>query len=262
MKRKLDLFSPNIFLPIATAIFLILYLVTLQAILAVLCLAAFLTYVAVDFLSTSKEKGRVNLLEIIYAIIGAAAIWLALSMILSTPSPLDVVTSCSMNNELNRGDLIIVQGQSSYNAPVINYTGERPIIHVEQANCSVSKRGFFSVKGTCTSNLSVTINANTYSVSTLRSDVKGNDIIIFESNIAGLVIHRAIAVFHNIETGEIVYLTKGDNNQVVDQEAGIDFVKPEKIHGKFLVRIPLVGYFRLFLAGQFTEPAGCNTLVT
>jgi len=39
MKKPLNFAVPEIFLPIATAIFLILYLVTLQAILAVLCLA-------------------------------------------------------------------------------------------------------------------------------------------------------------------------------------------------------------------------------
>ncbi|MDP3741791.1 MAG: S26 family signal peptidase [Candidatus Micrarchaeota archaeon] len=261
MKTKFSLSSPNIFLPIATVLFLLLYTLTLQPLFGVLCLASFLAYVSLDFLTGAEKKGRSSLVDVIYAILAAAVVWLALSAALQTPSPLDVVTSCSMNHVLDRGDLVIVQGQSVYNAPIVDFEGNFPEISVQRSNCTVSKRGQNSTIAICTSHIILKNSTSIVNVSVSRSQVPTNDVIVFESKIAGLIIHRSILGLRNLTTSQVTYMTKGDNNQVVDQEAGIDFIESSKVHGRMIARIPLIGYMRLFLAGQFTEPRGCDTLV-
>jgi hypothetical protein len=54
------------------------------------------------------------------------------------------------------------------------------------------------------------------------------------------------------------YLTKGDNNALVDQSAGIHAPGASAIHGKMLLRIPLVGYLKLLLFLQFDTPGNCQ----
>ena len=213
-----------------------------------------------DFLTGAEKKGRSSLLDIVYAVLAAGAVWLVLSTALQTPSPLDVITSCSMNPDLQRGDLVIVQGQPAYNVPLVTFTGNLPQISVERSNCTVSKRGHNSTIEQCSSKFILRNETSTTNVSISRSQVQANDVIIFESKIAGLIIHRLVLGLQNSTTSQITYVTKGDNNQVADQEAGIDFVQTSKIHGRMIARIPLIGYLRLFLAGQFNEPRGCDTL--
>ncbi len=260
-KTNLSLSSPNVFLPILTALFLLVYIFTLQPIFGILCLASFLAYVALDFFTGAQKKGRSSLLDVVYAILAAGAVWLILSTALQTPSPLDVVTSCSMNHVLDRGDLVIVQGRPMYNAPVIDFQGNFPEIAVQRSNCTVSKRGQATTIGQCTSQFTITNSTSTTSVAVSRNQVQANDVVVYESKLAGLIIHRAVLALRNSTTSQLTYVTKGDNNQIADQEAGIDFVQPNKIHGRMIARIPFIGYLRLFLAGQFNEPRGCDTLV-
>lgn len=257
---KLDPTSPNFFLPVLTAVFLAIYLLTLQPIFAIFCLASFLSYVALDFVAGTEKKGRGSLVEIIYAVLAASAVWLILSTALSTPSPLDVVTSCSMKPYLDRGDLVVVQGKAVYTAPLVTYTNQLPQVNINRTNCTIAVRGAALETSQCTSMITVNNGTTLLQIAVNRSQVSSNDVIVFESSTAGLVIHRAVLALSD-ESGKLTYLTKGDNNQVIDQEAGLDFVKPEKIHGKMLARVPLIGYLRLFLAGQFAEPLGCDTLV-
>ncbi len=70
----------------------------------------------------SEEGYAKNLLEIAGAILVVLLIWFGLRFFLNTPSPLDVVPSCSMLPVLNRGDLILIQGanQNTIKAPIVN----------------------------------------------------------------------------------------------------------------------------------------------
>ncbi|MEM3841232.1 MAG: hypothetical protein QXN59_00865, partial [Candidatus Micrarchaeaceae archaeon] len=62
--------------------------------------------------------------EIAVAIAIVIGLWIALRFILATPTPIDVVPSCSMLPTLNRGDMILVQGinVSKLRAPIVNVT--------------------------------------------------------------------------------------------------------------------------------------------
>jgi len=255
----------NIALVAAAIIFLAAYLYTPVIWFGVLSIISFIAFIALDFTksSTNKRTSKSLLTEIAIAIGSALAAWLILSFLLSTPSPIDVVTSCSMKPMLERGDLILVQSMKDYSAPILNYTGEIPRISVQRSSCSIAKRGSPSTESQCTSTLLVFSQTQRFTIPISRANVTNNDIIVFEGRPRnlGLIVHRAVAALHNTETGETIYVTKGDNNQVADQEAGLDFVTKSAVHGRYIMRIPYVGYLRLFLAGQFSEPPGCDTVV-
>lgn len=89
-------------------------------------------------------------------------------------------------------------------------------------------------------------------------DLQGNtvygDVIIYKPNgdtTVHPIIHRAVVWYDNTTTPG--YITKGDNNPTVDQDAyyqGIGTIQPVKkewIVGKALFAIPLVGYLPLHI---------------
>ncbi len=71
-----------------------------------------------------KEEGYVkNIIEIVAALLIVVVFWYGLKYILQTNYPLDVVPSCSMLPNLQRGDLVVLQGVKNIKAlkaPIIN----------------------------------------------------------------------------------------------------------------------------------------------
>ncbi len=90
--------------------------------------------------------------------------------------------------------------------------------------------------------------------------VNSSDVIVFDApRFKGLVVHR---VFSRILNGtNEFFLTKGDNNLGVDQEVGLPPVAPQDVKGVVIARIPSLGFFKLLLFLQFTEPLGCSELL-
>ena len=71
-------------------------------------------------------------------------------------------------------------------------------------------------------------------------EIKKNDIIAFQEN--GIVItHRVVDIVE--EDGETRYVTKGDNNEVPDN----DLVKPEQVEGVFIRRVARLGNLAMFM---------------
>lgn len=83
----------------------------------------------------------------------------------------------------------------------------------------------------------------------------------------GDIVHR---VFFKIDVdGEYYYLTRGDNNPVLDLQVynyGNSLynspIPEENLRGRVLFRIPWLGYFKLFVAGYFDEDPQCRTQLT
>ena len=123
---------------------------------------------------------------------------------------------------------------------------------------------------------SVTIKGKTFEESA------GNDIVVYEprrgSIFVGSTIHRVLARV-SVE-GEVYYLIKGDNNEILDVQAPAyrsiagntcifytnstrenKPVPQENIKGKVIARIPYMGYLKLFLWGYIENPAGCDTVI-
>ncbi|MEW6721685.1 MAG: hypothetical protein AB1324_00320 [Candidatus Micrarchaeota archaeon] len=79
----------------------------------------------------------------------------------------------------------------------------------------------------------------------------------------GDIVHRT---FFAIDVdGEKYYVTRGDNNplldmQVYDYGTGLTNhpVPQDSLRGKVVARIPLLGYFKLFLSGFFQEDSQCR----
>ncbi len=195
--------------------------------------------------------------EIATAFIAALLFWFALSFILNTAKPLNVVTSCSMLPDIQRGDLVIVQG-GEISAPQITVPANSSRVEI------------FSAKGACTrkydSGKAIVIPCTTgltFGGQTINAS-KQNDIIVYESHIPGLdlIIHRVLAKASI--GGKEFYITKGDNNNAADQEMFLQgrLVPKEDSHGKVILRIPFAGYVKLLLFGQLQAPPGCEYVTT
>lgn len=216
--------------------------------------------------SSPQGKGRhakegdwkKSALELMQALGLALIAWFALQFVLQTNAPLDVVTSCSMLPNLERGDLILVKGGTP-NAPLVSFSGGldslKGELYAPKSACTVVVAGK-AVQTVCTTALiykSVTLPA---------SPPTSNDVIIFEPTPRdyGLIVHRVVARFSN-GTHEF-FFTKGDNNQAVDQESRfLEPVPRQDVKGSVLFRVPLVGFLKLFLFMHFDEPASCKQVL-
>ncbi|NYZ74485.1 hypothetical protein H0O00_05050 [Candidatus Micrarchaeota archaeon] len=100
-----------------------------------------------------------------------------------------------------------------------------------------------------------------------------NDIIVYQPvrgdlfSYVGDIVHRAM--FKIDVDGKSYYLTRGDNNPVLDIQqydysSGLGNHPPpqENVRGKVIARIPYLGYFKLFISGYFDEDAQCRTQLT
>ena len=79
--------------------------------------------------------------------------------------------------------------------------------------------------------------------------LKVGDIITFSSND---IYYNGWTITHRIveksdDNGNVVYRTKGDNNDLVDS-AAVDF---DNIYGKVILRIPKIGYLHKFISTPF-----------
>jgi len=80
----------------------------------------------------------------------------------------------------------------------------------------------------------------------------------------GDIVHRTL--FRINVDGKYYYLTRGDNNPLLDLQA-YDYgtgmynrpVPQENLRGKVIGRIPILGYFKLFIQGYFQEDSQCRT---
>ncbi|MFH0736995.1 MAG: hypothetical protein V1827_00365 [Candidatus Micrarchaeota archaeon] len=97
-----------------------------------------------------------------------------------------------------------------------------------------------------------------------------HDVIVYQPvsgdpySAIGDIVHRA---FFRIDAdGKTYYLTRGDNNPILDLQVfdyrravGNHPVPQENTRGKVIARIPFLGYFKLFISGFFSEDSQCRT---
>ncbi len=229
--------------------------------LAIAALASIVFVFGRDMLPSewTREGVKAAAFETGSAFLVAVAALLFASFALQTATPLDVVTSCSMLPVLERGDFVILQG-GGIRVPEVESFSSITSDDVIKKPCSFNLVNGSSIPSLCT--VGVKIDNKPFFFN------ESNDVIVYEPTVngqpvpPGLIIHRA---FVKVKAGgKYYYLTKGDNNPVLDQEApapgyrGFDPVPQEKVHGKVLFRVPLLGYFKLFLFLQLAQPPGCD----
>lgn len=70
------------------------------------------------------------------------------------------------------------------------------------------------------------------------------------------IIHRVYAIID--AGGDYYMLTKGDNNPGLDIQYGNYPANKSYVEGRVIASVPYLGYLKLILSNQFSEPAGCN----
>jgi len=110
---------------ILLVIFFIIFIVTRNTAFAVIAVLLLVGAFVIETSQGIKKGGlKSEIKEIIISIIVAAVIWYGAGFLLNTPAPLDAVVSCSMLPNLDRGDLVVLQG-AQVNAPEIKLSEEQ-----------------------------------------------------------------------------------------------------------------------------------------
>ncbi len=301
LKRSLD--SKLIYLLLG--VFFVLFLFTRSAIFAVLCaIVILLMLIGESVVGVSQHGVKKEITELILAIAAALLIWYGLGFALSTSAPLNAVVSCSMLPNLERGDLVILQGSepggidiqvdefnykdiSVYvegegefqtNMSMLSYCAYQPRsipcrtletspekvyetygpLEFRYGTCSMEKDGKrYDIH--CTK--SIKVGGTEY-----KAQLIGDTIVYLSLPTDGFsggqpkeIIHRVLLKVHT-KDGQIYYITKGDNNDRFDIQYDNTPTTPERTVGKVILRVPYLGYFKLFLFGFFGDPPGCDTV--
>ena len=211
-------------------------------------------------------------IALVVYLIYAYLIYFSLGFILQTSTPIVIVTSGSMEPVIQRGDIIIIQGVTadSVNAPKVEVNQPlfekyvREFANLNYANnesCVLKLAANGNKYLDCPQLESLTIDNKKINIS------ETNDIVVYYDAASGKdIIHRAqVKLF----ASDGVYLiTKGDNrmtNKTIDQDCNYYKILGEpklvcalnqypinmtKIRGKYLFKIPYLGYLKLWLFGH------------
>jgi len=273
----------------------LLYLVFKAPLLGAMAALLIIIIVGLEIWVGIKTGGLMHeVQETAIAVILALIIWYGAGFLLNTDTPLDAVVSCSMQPALDRGHMMVLQG-TGLNSPEAYLTKEEwriikagglltrqcavcrspsydqaclvdglTIVEHDELfsyECAICERTNSSGKiwrVPCTTG--VMVKNKTFKNSELR------DVIVYTPEpgdpfaSSGDIVHRAQVVI-DVE-GEKYVLAKGDNNNLFDVQIGNSPVDMERVKGKAIFAVPYLGYFKLFLSGLFSEPAGCGERFT
>lgn len=287
------------------AVVFILFLITRSTVFSALTILGVLfLLIGESLIGVSEHGARKELFEIVVAVVTALVIWFGAGFLLSTPAPLNAIVSCSMLPNLERGDLVILQGtepkgvdvyvdnfdytdisvkvegQGEYStnlslAQYCAYDGSYPLCKTywTAPEKLVERYGQLEFRhGWCTINSkdqtgevpcvkSITVGGKEYAYGDLAGDTivystLPTDEFSKPSGTSKEIIHRVFMKVHS--NGMVYYLTKGDNNQFFDLQYGNSPPAQKRTVGKVILRIPYLGYFKLFLFGFLSDPAGCD----
>jgi signal peptidase I len=239
--------------------------------------------------------------DFLISILIIVCFWIASMIILQTPSPYNAVASCSMLPELQRGDAVVLTKVNITKiAPVVNvdpsfvqdlfleFNKQEVCAACNGTICSInqvpknSRFVVYSYKekkivepalniscGECTK---IYLNGSSEKIPCFKFVTignkkiypeKNNSIIVYETSsedsMQGPIIHRAVVVLN--ASNNYFVLTKGDNNPDLDFQYGVSPKNLSSIIGEVIFKIPILGYAKLFLFGQFSEPPGCNFII-
>jgi len=302
LKRFVEWAAATKALYIVFAIVFALYLITKSAIFAILTALSLIALFAVDTLQSASKGGWKNeAKEIVIAVLVAAAIWYGGGFILHTGAPLDAVVSCSMLPNLERGDMVILQGgepgapevsvsQAQFSAQdwrkeqVVCALCERPGGRMEPcaANVVMTPLGLKATGeanqtgnllqyecGTCARSY---FDGRSEQVPCTKAVLVGGQRVVKDYSADTVVYTPAQGDTFRGETihrvylkidagGKKYYFTRGDNNDQLDLQYGNSPIPEERVVGKVIARLPYVGYIKLFLFGMFGTPAGCDSVM-
>ncbi|MFH1240319.1 MAG: hypothetical protein V1672_03815 [Candidatus Diapherotrites archaeon] len=177
---------------------------------------------------------------IVSAFVFALAIYSILGFVLGTSSPMVIVVSGSMEPVYYRGDVIVLQGTTPATLVAPEVDIDTRTLQNTYLN-DVANTDYVSKKIIFKNGTEIPFNTT-------------NDIVVYFSNLRQQpIIHRVMA---KLNAGDGTYVvTKGDNNNVIDQECTISSkqcislfpVPVSELDGKALLKIPFVGCVKLWL---------------
>jgi signal peptidase I len=221
--------------------------------------------------------------------------------ILQTLSPYNVVASCSMLPYLQRGDVVVLKkADLTKVAPIVNvnssfiqdlfleFKNQEVCAACNKTICSVTQipenSNFFvysfkerkivesKLNITCGECTRIFSNGSIQKIPCFKFLTignkkifpnKNNSIVVYETSssdsMEGPIIHRAVVVLN--ASNNYFVLTKGDNNPDLDFQYGVAPKNSSSIIGEVIFKIPILGYAKLFLFGQFAQPVGCNFVI-
>jgi len=239
--------------------------------------------------------------DFIISVLVIVLFWFASIIILQTPSPYDAVASCSMLPYLQRGDAVVLKkADLTKVAPVIDvnssfiqdlfseFKNQEVCAACNETVCSITQipenSNFFvysfkerkivksKLNITCGECTQIFSNGSIQKIPCFKFLTIGNkkifpnsnnSIIVYETSssdsMEGPIIHRAVVVLN--ASNNYFVLTKGDNNPDLDFQYGVAPKNSSSIIGEVIFRIPILGYAKLFLFGQFSQPVGCNFII-
>ena len=90
-----------------------------------------------------------------------------------------------------------------------------------------------------------------------------NPIIVYRTTprdyFSGDIIHRLYAILN--VNGSYYFLTMGDNNPGLDIEFANYMPNESSVVGYVIGKVPVLGYLKLIISGQFGKVAGCNQTI-
>jgi len=272
-----------------------LYIVFKSVMLGPLIALTIFALIALEVWVGVKTGGLMKeLKEDVLAIALGVVLWFGSGILLNTSTPLDAVVSCSMLPSLERGDMLVLQG-GEVKAPTVSMSRSEweqaragGLMERQCAACigqnstyaCLSDRGGIAMPSglfdyACSLCERVDREGNREFVPcTTGVDIKGKGVDLSEKGEvivytplptdifarSGDIVHRARFVV-DVE-GEKYIFTKGDNNNLFDVQVGNAPVEPRRIMGRAVLRVPWLGYFKLFISGLFEEPGGCESRFT
>ncbi len=135
MKKKQKADYVNWLLYALLIISVVVYALTSSVAAGAAAFALVIIILFYEFKQSVKEAGaKGTLMDIAKAIAIVVIIWVVLILVLGTSQPVNVVASCSMLPNLNRGDLVLLHGVS--NVTTFLESNHIPIVNVSQAQFS------------------------------------------------------------------------------------------------------------------------------
>ena len=263
----------------------VIFIVTKNPLVGILAGVTFIAIFVIDIMSGVEEHGlKEELVGIAKAAAVAIVFWVVLIVIMDSASPLSGIVTCSMLPRYERGDMILLHGVKNFsdiNAPTIEMSKAEFDEMYGKQNVACGQMG--ALEYLCSHDLCQRLSKNGTPLekeslcaiglkynNTSYYENYSNDVIVYvpkqynsNTSILGMdIIHR---VFAKIKVGdEYFFLTKGDNNQVFDSY-WFEIVPEQAVKGKVALRLPFIGYFKLFITSSFytglgVDPAGCEKI--
>ena len=148
-KKLLERYTNNSYAQLGLlAIFLVLYVLTKNSIFGILFAIALIATVALEVWGGTKKHGwKHELKDTAITLGGIIVFWFVLTIVLNSSVPINAVVSCSMLPNVERGDLILVQGADPIGYELELTQEELSALQSPEATISAGAAGTFKVNG-------------------------------------------------------------------------------------------------------------------